>query len=394
MTKQASIAYISGLMDNPATLSDGDQSSIAGFRQSFPYFVPARYLEALGKHRQAPFSPAMLSASAPYMGDWILFCDFIQSGAERQQKVVAAAPVSPEVNNLSNVVSETVSDTPLPVKDEIVNNEAAEVEVTVPVTDISPIASDIISENAPIIDVPVPANVIDIPVLEKKVRNFWTQEDDTEEQTIEQQEVATEHVIAVMETEEVIASPVIAEQPEIAEVEEFIEAIPVKATKEEKPLISPVYTSDYFLQQGEKIPNEFPDEIESLKPEEHPDEAAKALMVMMSFSEWLMHFKSNTEKQKEETKDQRALKTMWQKEKLAAAIEEENEEIPENVFEMAVNSITKEDGLASESLAEIYIKQGKFDKSIDMYRKLSLRNPQKSAYFARKIEEILKDKQS
>ena len=85
---------------------------------------------------------------------------------------------------------------------------------------------------------------------------------------------------------------------------------------------------------------------------------------------------------------------MWQKEKLAAAIEEENEEIPENVFEMAVNSITKEDGLASEPLAEIYIKQGKPDKAIDIYRKLSLRNPQKSAYFALKIEGILKEKKS
>jgi len=85
---------------------------------------------------------------------------------------------------------------------------------------------------------------------------------------------------------------------------------------------------------------------------------------------------------------------MWQKEKLAAATEEENEEIPENVFEMAVNSITNEDDLASESLADIYIKQKKYDKAVEMYHKLSLRNPQKNAYFARKIEEVLKEKQS
>ena len=73
-------------------------------------------------------------------------------------------------------------------------------------------------------------------------------------------------------------------------------------------------------------------------------------------------------------------------------MEEENEEIPEQVFEMAVNSIAKEDDLVSESLAEIHIKQGKYDKAIDMYRKLSLRNPQKSAYFARRIEAIQKEK--
>jgi tetratricopeptide (TPR) repeat protein len=157
----------------------------------------------------------------------------------------------------------------------------------------------------------------------------------------------------------------------------------------DKPLIYPVYTDDYFLQQGEKISANMPVEIDSLRSDEH-----RSLMVMMSFSEWLLHFKSTVERQKEESKDQRALKSMWQKEKLAAAIEEENEEIPENVFEMAVNSITREDGLMSESLAEIYVKQGKLDKAVEMYRKLSLRNPQKNAYFADKIKEILKENQS
>ena len=86
----------------------------------------------------------------------------------------------------------------------------------------------------------------------------------------------------------------------------------------------------------------------------------------------------------------KAVRAMWQKEKLAAALEEENDEIPENVFEMAVNSIAKEEGLASESLAEIYEKQGKHDQAIEMYKKLSLRNPQKNAYFAARIEEIIK----
>lgn len=388
MTKQASIAYISGLMDNPATLSDGDQSSIAGFRQSFPYFVPARYLEALGKHRQAPFSPAMLSASAPYMGNWVLFCDFMQSGVVVREKS-AVAPVTADVSQVVDGVAKPEVVVEETVLAENVVEEAAVADVIIPV---EPVVSDAITEPADNIVAPVTETIS--PIIEKNAANFWIQEDDSEEETVQQVEVVTAPETTGTVIEEVVADAEIVARPEVVEVEEIKEPMPVKAPKEEKPLISPVYTSDYFLQQGEKIPNEIPDEIESLKPDEHPDEAAKALMVMMSFSEWLMHFKSNTEKQKEETKDQRALKTMWQKEKLAAAIEEENEEIPENVFEMAVNSITKEDGLASESLAEIYIKQGKFDKSIDMYRKLSLRNPQKSAYFARKIEEILKEKQS
>jgi tetratricopeptide (TPR) repeat protein len=181
-------------------------------------------------------------------------------------------------------------------------------------------------------------------------------------------------------------------EPEIVEeMKPVIEADELKKETAAEPLILPVYTEDYFLQQGLKISEEIPQDVEELKDTAEED---KSLMVMMSFSEWLMHFRNTSQKQMDEQKDQKALKTMWQKEKLAAAMEEENEEIPENVFEMAVNSISKEEGLASESLAEIYMKQGKYDRAIDMYKKLSLRNPKKSAYFARKIEEVLKEKQS
>ena len=159
--------------------------------------------------------------------------------------------------------------------------------------------------------------------------------------------------------------------------------------RKEDSLIQPIYTEDYFLHQGLHVSDEIPKEIDHQQKQED-----KSLMVVMSFSEWLIHFKTKGEREKEEQEDQKALKTMWQKEKLAAALEEENEEIPETVFEMAVNSITKEEDLASEPLAEIMVKQGKYDKAIDMYRKLSLRNPQKKTYFARKIDALQKEKES
>lgn len=159
--------------------------------------------------------------------------------------------------------------------------------------------------------------------------------------------------------------------------------INLKSNSTSEEFGKPIFSEDYFLYQGIEIP-----EVANMRRE--PVKEDKSLMVVMSFSEWLMHFKTKNERDKQEKEDKKALKTMWQKEKLAAALEEENEEIPEEVFNMAVNSITKEDGLASESLAEILQKQGKFDKALDMYRKLSLRNPQKSAYFATKIEQINK----
>lgn len=182
----------------------------------------------------------------------------------------------------------------------------------------------------------------------------------------------------------------------VANTEEETPGMAIPHTHKEEPLIQPVYTEDYFLHQGLDVSAELPEtkDIPTAKTQEEEEDEDKSLMVVMSFSEWLAYFKTKSLKEKEEEQDQRALKTMWQKEKLAAALEEENDIIPEDVFEMAVNSITSEDGLASESLAEIHVKQGKYDTAIDMYRKLSLRNPQKSAYFARKIETILKDKQS
>jgi tetratricopeptide (TPR) repeat protein len=48
------------------------------------------------------------------------------------------------------------------------------------------------------------------------------------------------------------------------------------------------------------------------------------------------------------------------------------------------------DEIVSESLAGIYIKQGLIEEAIEMYKKLSLINPKKSAYFAEIIENLKK----
>jgi tetratricopeptide (TPR) repeat protein len=48
---------------------------------------------------------------------------------------------------------------------------------------------------------------------------------------------------------------------------------------------------------------------------------------------------------------------------------------------MPINTIT-------EAFAKIFIKQGQFEKAIQVYEELSLKKPEKSTYFADKIEEI------
>lgn len=147
--------------------------------------------------------------------------------------------------------------------------------------------------------------------------------------------------------------------------------------KTEIPLLQPLYTEDYFRHQGVELTPE---------DQKQEPEDPRTLMVMMSFSEWLNFYKTKTQKEEEEERDKRALRSMWQQEKLAAALDDEPEEIPEDVFEMAVSSIAREDDIVSESLAVILEKQEKWAAAAEMYRKLGLRNPAKSAYFATRAE--------
>ena len=57
---------------------------------------------------------------------------------------------------------------------------------------------------------------------------------------------------------------------------------------------------------------------------------------------------------------------------------------------IAQGSLREDDSLASETLADILAKQGKKERALSMYKKLSLMFPEKMPYFAKKMEEITK----
>lgn len=62
-----------------------------------------------------------------------------------------------------------------------------------------------------------------------------------------------------------------------------------------------------------------------------------------------------------------------------------------NPISVAQNSITDQEEIVSETLAGIYIKQGHKEKAISVYKKLSLKYPEKSVYFAGLIEALKKE---
>lgn len=66
--------------------------------------------------------------------------------------------------------------------------------------------------------------------------------------------------------------------------------------------------------------------------------------------------------------------------------------VSEEQEDLSAKSGVEAKGLVSENFAKILIKQGKIQKAIDIYTQLSLKNPEKSTYFAGLINELKNEK--
>lgn len=111
----------------------------------------------------------------------------------------------------------------------------------------------------------------------------------------------------------------------------------------------PMHTIDYFASQGIKVNWQTGSKDNLTKK-------------MMSFTDWLKQVKQN---EKSGTVSQ----------------------LEKRVAEDAVNSVRREE-VVTEAMAEVLLRQGHREQAIQLFRKLSFQIPEKSSYFAIRIEQI------
>ncbi|HEV8282724.1 MAG TPA: hypothetical protein VGQ09_00365 [Chitinophagaceae bacterium] len=241
-----------------------------------------------------------------------------------------SAPAIEEINeSLTENVSEH-SETTI-VNDQQENQEVSEEHFIKSESEIAEAVKEEVNESQEI------NSFDDIPAIEEKQENI---------------ELQNHEMLIHTETEtEIPAQP----GQEASEPEISVPSLPdLKEEPAETELtFEPYHTVDYFASQGIKF-----------VPEEKP--ADRFGQQLKSFTEWLKIMKRLPQTETTKTSD---------------LVSEEK------VQELAAHSIS-EDEAVTETMAEVWLKQGNKEKAVETYNKLSLLNPAKSHYFAAKIEQL------
>lgn len=181
---------------------------------------------------------------------------------------------------------------------------------------------------------------------EKQPEKIFPSEESPAEANAEQMEDQPEESMAESDKEQLL----IADTPE----EESVSNENIASHDESDAPIAfePLHTVDYFASQGIKL---------------NEDDLANDRLgqQVKSFTGWLKSMK-----------------------KLHPGKLPEQDDVIQQIIQSAAEVSNAESDVLTEAMAEVLVKQNKKEKAIQMYEKLSLINPSKSAYFAAKISSL------
>ena len=240
-------------------------------------------------------------------------------------------------------------------------------------------------------------------LLHQKKPETIPAESESEPKTVtpdtDQETSREEPMILIDEDEEIIQQELggIDPEKEIKAAEEGSISLQTSNLSMVNDLLNFEYSVDYEVQPRPDIKE--PDEEQEKQVEseqevqEKPVDSNITSTERFSFAVWLdlmqektIHDEVDTPavlSARDKTKDELVDKFLSSDPKIIAS--DEPDEEPEDI---SVPSVTEDDGLISDTLARIYVKQGYYSKAIFTYEKLSLKFPEKSSYFASQIEKI------
>lgn len=224
--------------------------------------------------------------------------------------------------------------------------------------------------------------------------------DEMIENDTEESELRTDHVVDIISEDEL---------NEVAEITN--EVVKISTSKEDKTSINDIanavqQTSEIELIENNSVKNEVEilvktiEVIEESKPEVNDQKVEigenNNSESTFSFTDWLKKVPSQSKTQKEIEEEQEIAEREI-KYKLIDDFLEKNPKIvpmkktditPANTPSNFVQNTEEYSDLMTETLAQIYIEQKKYDKAIKAYKILILKYPEKNSLFANRIKEI------
>ncbi|MBS1579545.1 MAG: hypothetical protein JST29_07900 [Bacteroidetes bacterium] len=365
-------------------IADADAAELSQLANQYPYFAPAQVLLAAklkadnGFEASSQLQKAALFCNNPFWLEHGLF-----NGEAKDINIIHAEKTNEPVAETTHLQEQTI---PAPPEPTIIKEE-------------EPIP--IIEEHKPI--VPFPA-VFEVPTVEnvKGIMEGIDKKEETHSEIITPVEQAETTVAkgfsSIVENNNATTIPSFTsmpsyssffqnkpedtpEEPPLSEEEEYSNkpddiadsfserqaeklssVLSSSAAEFKKPITEeakldyttePAYTVDYFASQGIKVDL-------TKQPQD------KLTVQLLKFTDWLKIIKKSNPNPTDLGTDPEL----------------------ENAIQGIAQTSNESREIITETMADVFVKQGKIDKAVQLYIKLSFLEPEKSSYFAAKIQEL------